>query len=90
MMTHSADGFFQDGGWVAESRADGPQAAAARDCCASSAIVVAAGCLLSLSGLSILQVVGLLAEGCANSVSCGAVVFVNEAAEAIAPFDGGG
>jgi hypothetical protein len=29
-------------------------------------------------------------EGCANSVSCGEVVFVDEAAEAVAALDGGG
>jgi hypothetical protein len=28
-------------------------------------------------------------EGCANSVSCGEVVFVDEAAESVAPLDGG-
>jgi hypothetical protein len=28
-------------------------------------------------------------EGCANSVSCGEVVFVDEAAEPVAPFEGG-
>lgn len=29
-------------------------------------------------------------EGCANSVSCGDVVFVDEAAEPVAALDGGG
>jgi hypothetical protein len=29
-------------------------------------------------------------EGCANSVSCGEVVFVDESAESVAALDGGG